>query len=144
MKLNIDINLEGLGLDKQSLAESLLTDECNKLISCITTQIDELKINASYTLRQSIEPVMLDDGFQILMNDYWKYVNEGVAGVREGTSRSGYSYAKKEPPINAIRKYVMFKGLPKDTVYKIRQKLFYKGITAKYFIDKAIEKYNAL
>ena len=63
--------------------------------------------------------------FQLLANDYIKYVDKGR---RPGTY----------PPINAIKQWARIKGLPKEAAWAIRTNIFKFGIKPTNIINKTL------
>lgn len=147
MKLNTNINTKFLdeifGLQKSDIYQDILTEQCNKIIDIIRIVIDEKNINSSYNLRQSIEVIPDGDYKNIMMDYYWKFINYGVSGAEVKDSRRPFSFRDKFPPVEAMKKYLMFKGLGNDKTlpYKLRISIFKKGIKPTYFIEEAIDRY---
>jgi len=146
MKQGKSIDIEGLeeiGLLNKQISSSVATDEAQKLVDIIRRTMEEMKVTASYALVQSIEARIYKDGFDVRMDDYWKYVNEGVKGKKSGRSLANYAYTTKRPPIAAISRWESFKKTYKN-VYALREVIYQRGIRPRQFIDKAIEQYQKL
>lgn len=135
--------LEEFGKMRDVLFADVVTEQGQLLVNTLRQVMEEERVYASYNLVQSIELATTKDGFDVRMDDYWKYVNEGVKGTKEGSSRTGYAYTNKKPPISAIIQWESFKKTYKN-VYALREVVFQRGIKPKLFIDKAIEKYYNL
>jgi len=48
---------------------------------------------------------------QIAMPDYYQYIDEGVSGAKNNTGISRFKYTSKMPPISAIRKFMLNRGI---------------------------------
>jgi hypothetical protein len=83
---------------------------------------------ASSGLYNSISWEPTEDGFALLMNRYWEYVNYG---------RQPGSYA----PINPLEEWATLKGLPnpRGIAFGISENLFKFGIQPTYFYDDALD-----
>jgi hypothetical protein len=155
MKLEIEIS-ENLGTVVNEIGSDVLTTEVQRLIDCVKQSMDELKVNSSYGLSQSIESTVVSEGeADILMDGYWKFVEYGVKGVHGGSSNEGYSYKSKRPPMEAMQSWLKFKGITSPLPVKKSQAsdfmrmmgfkfaniIYYKGIRARHFVERGIEKY---
>lgn len=142
MKMKLEIQgLENIGMDKPFTSD-LLTDEVNKLIKNLRTVMEDERVFASYALVQSIEPeIVSDNEMTIKMNKYATYVNEGVKGVKDGTSYAGYAYKNKKPPYSAFVRWDEFKVLSINP-YAMANHIYYHGIRPRQYIEKAIVMYQ--
>ena len=106
--------------------------------------VDELEKNlyiankvASGKTVQSIgelnqQPVTITaSGFkvQISMPSYYQFIDEGVSGAKYNTSISRFKYTNKMPPISAIRKFMLNRGISKFS--DIKPKRNYSGTNTK-------------
>ncbi len=75
--------------------------------------------------------------FELVMNDYWKFVDKGVDGTKQSRG-SEYKYKKngKRIPLDAMLKLIKFRGLVSKSVAKpnkrVNKKLGAKKINAAY------------
>lgn len=117
------LNLDNIGVPKQQSVEQsmeyLLASFADLLIKEMQANLDQKDKNASSVLRQSISLTLGDKEVSISMEDYWKFVDKGVQGNGRGKSRnkrlkgvgSPFKYKDKMPPISALKKYIMDKGI---------------------------------
>lgn len=96
--------------------------ERNKLYSGSADKI------ASGGLYNSISYELTQDGFALLMNRYWEWVNYG---------REPGSYA----PISPLEEWARLKGLdnPRSAAFGISTNLYKFGIQPTYFYDNALD-----
>ncbi len=102
------------------------TDLYNSLTKYWQEVVDELvaslyKVNrvASGVTAQSIgdlnsKPITLSaSGFkvQIAMPDYYQFIDEGISGAKYNRGISRFKYTDKMPPISAIRKFMLNRGI---------------------------------
>jgi hypothetical protein len=75
--------------------------------------------------------------FELVMNNYWKFVDKGVDGWKQSRG-SEYKYKKngKRIPLDAMKKFIKFRGLVPKSVAKpnkrVNKKLGAKKINAAY------------
>ncbi len=143
----VDIDgIDELGMAIGNEQKNFFTQELQKLVDVAREVMAEEDINASYSLSQSVEPRMIDkDIAGIAMNDYWKYVEHGVAGVKGGMSTAGFKFDKK-PALRDFIRWVGFRSIgDKSNIIqnanKYRNIVYYYGRKAKPFIDKIINRY---
>jgi hypothetical protein len=114
------LNLNNIGIDKKQSVEqsmeALLAGFAQLLIDEMQKNLDEKNKNASSVLRQSISLTIGENEVSISMEDYWKYVDKGVQGNGKGKKRlkgigSPYKFTNKMPPVSALKKYIMNKGI---------------------------------
>ncbi len=97
-------------------------------------------------LKDSLEYKIQDTELTILMEDYGKFVDEGVSGLKKKYD-TPYKY-NKMPNIDALSKYAKRKGMKLSknaTSYKslgflIARKLLNEGMKPSYFITKPYEE----
>ena len=84
---------------------------------------------ASGSLYESIQGNITDDGFELLMNDYWEYVNYGR---EEG----------KYVPITPLENWARLKGFtnPRGAAFGISKNIFKFGVKPTNFYETAIDK----
>jgi hypothetical protein len=116
------LRLDNIGVSKQQTVEqsmeTLLAGFANLVIEELQKNLDQDNKNASSVLRQSIVMSVGDSEVSISMEDYWKFVDKGVQGNGKGKSGkrlkgigSPYKYTNKMPPVSALKKYIMNKGI---------------------------------
>lgn len=116
------LRLDNIGVSKQQTVEqsmeTLLAGFANLVIEELQKNLDQDNKNASSVLRQSIVMSVGDREVSISMEDYWKFVDKGVQGNGKGKSGkrlkgigSPYKYTNKMPPVSALKKYIMNKGI---------------------------------
>ena len=116
------LRLDNIGVSKQQTVEqsmeTLLAGFANIVIEELQKNLDQDNKNASSVLRQSIVMSVGDSEVSISMEDYWKFVDKGVQGNGKGKSGkrlkgigSPYKYTNKMPPVSALKKYIMNKGI---------------------------------
>jgi hypothetical protein len=106
--------------------------------------VDELEKNlyiankvASGKTVQSIgelnqQPVTITAGgfkVQISMPPYYQFIDEGVSGAKYNKGISRFKYTNKMPPISAIRKFMLNRGISKFS--DIKSKRNYSGTNTK-------------
>lgn len=66
----------------------------------------------------NVNPVAItSNGFKIVlgMPEYFEFIDEGVSGAKNNTNRSRFKYTDKMPPIKAIRRFMINRGIvPKN------------------------------
>ena len=90
-----------------------------KVIDDLVKSLQDVGRYASGVTAQSIgsfngTPVKINsDGFEVTlyMPDYYKFLDEGVSGAVNNTNISQYKYSSKRPPIKAIRKFMLNRGI---------------------------------
>ena len=116
------LNLNNIGVSKQATTEqtmeTLLAGFANLVIDELQKNLDQENKNASSVLRQSISLTIGEKEVSISMEDYWKYVDKGVRGNGKGRSGkrlkgvgSPFKYTNKMPPVSALKKFIMNKGI---------------------------------
>lgn len=116
--------LEGLnlGTGKKVNVEQAMIDLLGNfgelLVREMQKNLDEKNKNANGLLSASILLHFGDNEISISMEDYWKFVDKGVQGNGKGKSGkrlkgvgSPYKYTNKMPPVSALKKYIMNKGI---------------------------------
>ena len=128
----------------------LLSDELTEIIR---TQIDEAGAKATTDLKETIGavPKVIPNGLEISFSalDYYKFVDEGVNGVKVNRN-SPYSFetTKPMPPkaIMNLKNYINVKGIPhfagdlERTAYALSVLIKKKGIKARNITDAIFEK----
>jgi hypothetical protein len=115
------LNLNNIGVSKQTTTEqtmeSLLAGFANLVIGELQKNLDQENKNASSVLRQSISLTIGEKEVSISMEDYWKFVDKGVRGNGKGRGKrmkgqgSPFQYRDKMPPVSALKKFIMNKGI---------------------------------
>lgn len=125
------------------------------------TNLTKLKKNSSKKLYDSLkgESKLFKNSFGVYfsMEDYGHYQDKGVNGAGPGTKgktvvRNGkYSYTTKRPPISALDKWIVRKGIaPRNKEgkfisrtslkYAIANSIYRNGIKPSLFFTKPFEK----
>lgn len=72
---------------------------------------------------------------KVIMPDYYQYLDEGVKGTNGGRRNTGrFAYKDKQPPISAIRNFMLTRGIVSANYRQIRK------IKNKALKKKSIEK----
>jgi hypothetical protein len=112
--------MQSLGTGKKVNVEQamidLLGNFCELLVQDMQKNLAEKNRNANGLLSQSILLKVGENEVSISMQDYWKYVDKGVQGNGKGKKRlkgigSPYKFTNKMPPVSALKKYIMNKGI---------------------------------
>jgi hypothetical protein len=125
----------------------LLSDELTEIIR---KQIDEAGAKATTDLKETIGavPKVIPNGLEISFSalDYYKFVDEGVNGVKVNRG-SRFSYTDmKMPAINDLKNYINVKGIPyfagdlDSTAYVLARSIQRKGYDARNITDAVFEK----
>lgn len=86
---------------------------------------------------------------ELIMADYYDYINQGVKG-KGGTTKSGmrwkikapnsdYFYKDKKPPLFAIYNWAREKGF---NPYVLRNIIYHSGIRPRHYFDRVLEDIN--
>jgi hypothetical protein len=147
-----------VGLDVAQLTgvKKVLGEFAKKVVEDSQKNLDKGS-NASMSLRQSITPLPVKEvggGYmvEIEMNDYWKFVNEGVRGAKSGAKAQGspFQYKTKMPPRQSIEEWITNKGInPGGTrgdrlkaraslAAVIQRHIYNFGTPRTLFLDKAL------
>jgi hypothetical protein len=147
-----------IGLNQAELkgVQKVLAEFAKKVVLDSQRNLDKGS-NASMSLRQSIAPLPVKEvggGYmvEIEMNDYWKFVNEGVRGAQDGSKAIGspFQYRDKMPPRQAIEDWITNKGInpggsrgqrmqPRASLAAAIQRNIYRfGTPRTLFFDKAL------
>ena len=148
---------EAATLKELDAIEKVLTTFMQGVVKRSTQNLDQEGSNASASLRQSIIilPVQAyGKTYEIAlqMNDYWKYVNEGVQGWQSSKApNSPFRYKRgKMPPRTSIAEWITNKGInpggkrgerliPRDSLaFLIARKIGREGTKPTKFLDKAL------
>ena len=111
--------LSSIGVPKQGAPiddtlQFLLAKFAYIIVGDLTRNLDKNNISANSKLRQSISIQFNDKGFELSLEDYYKYINEGVKGNKTtppGAGSSPYKYGSKMPPPSALKNYIASKGI---------------------------------
>lgn len=145
-----DIGVEKLGATVEDTMQFLLAKFAHVLVGKITKNLDKSG-NASSALRQSVSISFQDKGFELSLEDYYKYVDKGVRGQKEtrpGAQGSPYKFGNKMPPPAMLKRYIASKGISIKG-YSDQKKSLRKSIRAKknnpldraaFAMAKAIQK----
>ena len=97
----------------------MLNQYWQKIVDDLVKSLYDAGRVASGATAQSIadgntNPITItSNGFriQIAMPDYYQYIDEGVSGAKNNTGISRFKYTSKMPPISAIRKFMLNRGI---------------------------------
>lgn len=131
----------------KKLVKKQALEEFAKLYTkVLKQQLDENKPfakRASGRLINSINTTIEEeDGNDVIVlnsEPYLKFVDKGVSGTIRKYN-TPYSYRQKKPPIEAIANWVRLKGLPQESVFPIRNKIFRFGMKPTNVINKTIRE----
>jgi hypothetical protein len=147
-----------VGLDVAQLTgvKKVLAEFAKRVVLDSQANLDKGS-NASMSLRQSIKPLPVQEiggGYmvEIEMNDYWKFVNEGVRGAKSGAKAQGspFQYKTKMPPRQAIEEWITNKGIAvggtrgnrfearASLAGVIQRRIYNFGTPRTLFFDKAL------
>jgi hypothetical protein len=127
--------------------EATLDQWNNETIKLLQKSLDEkASTGTSQALRQSIEPQAIkttDNGLsvEIVMEDYYKYIDQGVQGVggekkgggifEQVAPNSPFSYKEgNKPSAEHFKQWALTKNL---NPFAVRESVFRKGITPNHF-----------
>lgn len=147
----IDDSLFSDGSDLTPI-ERIILDWQNETIAKIQTSLDESTNGTSGALRQSFVPSEIKrEGsivtFEIIAEDYYKFVDEGVQGVGGENKTTGgvfqnvapnspFSYKEGvKPSAKHFDLWSRTKGL---NPFAVRESVFRKGLTPSYFYSKVM------
>ena len=139
--------IERLGKDLRQEIQRNLKDNVfaasNVATGLLVEWIERVKAVASGHLRQSVETVVDDEGFRVLIEHYYKYVDKGVSGT-ERKFNTPYAFTKKMPPVKAMQNFANFKGIGsvRGIAYRLQRTVFKYGIKPRGFIEKAYSPKN--
>jgi hypothetical protein len=103
--------------DKRLIA--MINQYWQKIVDELVQSLYDVGRVASGATAQSIgalntKPVTITArGFkiQIAMPPYYQFIDEGVSGAKNNTGISRFKYTNKMPPISAIRKFMLNRGI---------------------------------
>jgi hypothetical protein len=141
-----------------SAIEQVLMRFATNLIKDTQQNLQKQNINTSRnSLSQSIAPLPIKKNndewmLEIEMNEYWKFVNEGVQGAIDNRKAptSPFKYRNKMPPREAFINYITDKPInpggkrgarlkPRESLAGFMQVMTYRyGIKRTEFFDKAL------
>lgn len=148
---------EAATLKELDAIERVLVSFMNGVQKRASENLDKEGSNASASLRQSIIVLPIQAygktyEIALQMNDYWKFVNEGVQGWQSTKApNSPFRYKRgKRPPRAAIEQWITNKGInpggrrgermdPRASLAKaIARKIGREGTKPTKFLDKAL------
>jgi hypothetical protein len=145
-RANDIVNARGTSL------QNYLVDTVNELINQMREQLDKEDINASYRLRQSLEPNISPAtknslSVEIIANDYWKYVNYGVNGTKRNNGAPAWGSSSGQfPKIEDIIQWMRFRSIiprqgqtMESTAWVIRRAIIENGKEARPFFSRVVE-----
>jgi len=106
-----------------------------KLVTDLTKSLSFSKHNSSGALKDSIGFKVEFDGqflnFELSLNDYYIYIDEGVKGAKfthPSSTNSPFKYTTKYPPLSAIGQWVGNKGIGFFDTKKTKKGKTYKKL----------------
>ena len=150
-------NAAAIGFAELTGVKKVLAEFAQKVTANALKNLQEGGTNASFALSQSIDPLPVrimgkDYMVEIEMADYWKFVNEGVRGRKDGSKSIGspFQYTNKMPPRASIEQWITNKGInpggrrgerldPRASLAMvIQRRIFNFGTPRTLFFDKAL------
>ena len=108
----------GLSTAELTGVKKVLADFANKVIKDSKGNLIRGNHISSDSLNASITPLPVKEvggGYmiEIEMNDYWKYVDQGVQGAKSSAKAIGspFKYKEKGPPIESLAAHITNKGI---------------------------------
>jgi hypothetical protein len=147
----------GLSTAELTGVKKVLAEFANRVVKDSKANLIRGNHIASDSLNASIVPLPVKEiggGYmvEIQMNDYWKFVNEGVRGAKSGAKAQGspFQYKTKMPPRQSIEEWITNKGInpggtrgqrenPRASLAGVIQRRIYNfGTPRTLFLDKAL------
>ena len=75
----------------------------------------------------------------LFSEDYLKFIDKGVSGIRRKYN-TPFSYSTKKPPISVIQQWTRVKGIPEEAAFPIQNKIFRFGLKPTNVINKSIRE----
>ena len=119
-------------LKKKYIFEELLASYWQKIVSDLVSQLEKAyPFSEGSTARAIGEDnanliQITSQGYliTITMPDYYQFLDEGVSGAKRNTGISRFKYTNKMPPISAIRRFMLNRGI--NTFEDIKSKRGYR------------------
>jgi hypothetical protein len=130
--------------------QKVLKTFLKRVIKKSRANLKSKKINASRSLSNSfkynvhIGKNSIDA--DILAEDYLKFIDRGVKGVKSGKSLSGFKYTNKKPPLRFLTTWIKQKSgkfrqrNQKQMAFAVQHKVFNYGIKPTKFFTDPFEK----
>ena len=140
--------------DSNFLLEALQEFE-RKVVEAAKSNLQKKNKNVSGKLKDSIkgEVKVMPNSIRVFfeMDNYGWFQDQGVKGVKSGSSLSNFSYKSKMPPSKVFDKWSVRKGIAprtksgkflkrKSLNFLIARSVFHHGIKASMFFTKPFEK----
>jgi len=83
---------------------------------------------------------------EVMAEDYWKFINYGVKGVKSGKSLKNYRYTNKKPPVRFLRTWLKYKigtYRPRQLnsmAFRVQNTIYQRGIKPTEFFTKPFEE----
>ena len=149
----------------------MLNQYWQKIVDDLVKSLYDVDRVASGATAQSIgslntNPVMVTGGgfkIQISMPPYYQFIDEGVSGAKYNKGISRFKYTDKMPPISAIRKFMLNRGItePRGSntnsgskrdaeairngiAFAIARSIYEKGLKPTYFYSNVINDQELL
>jgi hypothetical protein len=136
-------------LISKKYTEDALKKFIKEVVSESKENLSTKGINASGDLSKSIKGnVNVGDNsieLTIEAQDYLKFIDKGVAGVKGGRSLAGYAYTNKKPPVRFLQTWLKQKSgkfrqkNQRSIAFAIQNKIFNYGIKPTEFFTKPFE-----
>jgi len=126
-----------------------------KVVEAAKSNLQKKNKNVSGKLKDSIkgEVKVMPNSIRVFfeMDNYGWFQDQGVKGVKSGSSLSNFSYKSKMPPSKVFDKWSVRKGIAprtksgkflkrKSLNFLIARSVFHHGIKASMFFTKPFEK----
>ena len=140
-----------------NVTQEILVEAGKYIVSSLQDNLKSNGIDETSSLYQSIDYQVISQGTFIIltvsMNKYYIFVDKGVKGKESGSSKGGFAYTNKMPPLSAFvgpqgwisRKGISsIAGIPmnsktnKTGAYIVRQSVFKKGIKSTDFYSSVV------
>lgn len=123
----------------------LMKRQSFRLINSIISDLNASRKNATGDLAKSLQSVPQGLGFDLLGNDYWKFVDQGVQGhgrldgYSSQNSTSDFRFKKDFISISAIKEWAMSKGI---NPFALSRTIASKGIKASDIFTNNINRFE--
>ena len=123
----------------------LMKRQSFRLINSIISDLNASRKNATGDLAKSLQSVPQGIGFDLLGNDYWKFVDQGVqghgrlAGHSSQNGTSDFIFKKDFISISAIKDWAASKGI---NPFAVARTIASKGIKASDIFTNNIDRFE--
>ncbi len=149
----LDKDLQDVG--KENTISGVLQNFGNKLQDALKANLRESVAESGAITARSLEGSIIFDikvlgtgyQFELKMNDYWEFVDQGVQGVggvkKNGTryfpknTTSEFRFNQKKPPLSALEEWSYFQGV---NPFVVQNSVFHKGTKATNFYSDVVDE----